>query len=347
MFKARIPLFTTRCFRLGKFYIFAIITMSSVLLGCNDGSNSNTRNTDTNNSKGSVTPPSNEQQNHLIAQFTRKPPAQSIPNVKQIYQEIPGRPFELKIFRVLSHTHVEDVTQQVTWHSETADCLENTCYEVKGGDIIAKEELRTFQLVAEYDGLKTPTVTFESLAFLKPCENDTSNRDNCLHIVQDSSGSATDKQFTEPPRVGVMETLGYKADSSYFNTGYTFKSYSVFKSITGSSNAFPLMLNSGFDSNSKAVTAGSQGQYARYCRDLAEIKFNGRSNWRRATLQEMLDLSNQDVVGVYGWPDTLYATSTIEDKYSRKLNTIVLRDGLTLSAYENEAQLATCVSPSI
>jgi len=342
---------------LGKLNYIVILILSFVTVGCNDDSGTNTQHAndservkiekDDNGSK--VTPPLNAQPNQLFVQFTRTPPTPPYPPGTQLEnQEIPGRPFELKIYQVLSDTKVEDVTQKVIWRSETSDCQENSCYVVQDGRIIAKQELKAFDLVAEYDGQETSKIPLESLATLKRCETDISNRDQCIHIVEGTSGTTINKLFTEPPRVGVMRILGYSADSSYFNTGYTYEKYNFIREAKDGGDSFPRMMNSGFDSNYQSDgSVGAEGQYARYCRDLASLKFDGKNNWRRATQQELVELSNLGVVGVYGWPNSLYGTSTVVDERTRQLKTVVLKDGFTMDAYESESQLTICVAENI
>lgn len=281
----------------------------------------------------------------LVYRFTRTPPPEnSAPTVQQVNQEVPGRAFEIKIYKTdVDKSKLEDVTSLVTWRSATPSCTENSCYAIRDGKVISKEELRAFELIAELNGQETPKIAFESLQSLKRC--DIGPRDNCLHIVEGASGAAANKQFTEPSRVGVMDLLRYHSDRSYFNTGYTFKVYASFSSLADGHQVFPVMMNSGFDNDFQSDgSVGAEGQYARYCRDLASIEFDGKNNWRRATQQELVDLSNQGMVSVYGWPDGAYSTSTIENAHSRQLQTVVLRDGFSISAYEGEAQLATCVS---
>jgi len=285
-------------------------------------------------------------QQQLSYQFTRTPPpVPSPPGTQQVNQELPGRAFQLKVLRKLNDANqFEDVTLQVNWRSTDETCQLESCYVISDGKIIGKQENKSIVLVAELDGLETSEIEFETLTSLKECNTEQPQSDSeCLQVVKGVSGAAANKLFTEPPRIEVIHFLGYKVDRSYFNTGYTYSGFTFERPSQNMAGA--TMMNSGYDVDFQSDgTVGVEGQYARYCRDLSAMEFNGRNNWRRATKEELVDLSNQGVVTVNGWPNAAYSTSTVTSDYSRELASVIMLDGFVIGINEGEARSPTCVS---
>lgn len=350
----------TRSSRLSCFqgHVKALLSaslISLILIGCSDDdAPSPTVNhpkppqSDSNNNDSKADSGTNIDQ--LAYQFTRiPPPVPSPPGTQQINQELPGRAFQLNVFRKLDDTsRLEDVTDQVNWRSTDQSCQLDSCYTLSDGKIIGKKENKKIVLIAEFDGLETTEIELETLTSLKTC-GEINNTDKaqygetCLHIIEGVSGASANKLFTEPPRVEVINYLGYQPDRSYFNTGYTYANFT--STHMTPTEGYGVMLNSGYDARFQSDEAvGTEGQYARYCRDLADIEFNGRNNWRRSTKEELVELSNQDVVSTYGWPASSYSTSTVTSEYSRELASVMIQDGFVISINEGEAVLPTCVS---
>ncbi|MGB0894603.1 MAG: Ig-like domain-containing protein [Parashewanella sp.] len=107
----------------------------------------------------------------------------------------------------------------------------------------------------------------------------------CLKVTE--SGN---KWFTATPSLAAMQVLGYSQGQG---NGKTYHS-----TRTESFGDFVLMTQEG----------SNDGQFARYCQDLADESFNGRSNWRRPTRGELRALHSDrgDMRANFGWANTQY-----------------------------------------
>ncbi|NOH63374.1 hypothetical protein F0265_15820 [Vibrio sp. RE88] len=246
----------------------------------------------------------------LHYQFTRSPmPPNSAPHVQRQNQELSGRPFQIEIYSLDDDLKLQEVTAEVSWNAVSEECNGEPCYTIDSeGRLIAGAKGK-FSAQAEYNGLLTPVILFETPRQLETCgvegNTDRTNlTEECLHIIVGSSGQADGKWFTEPPRVMVMNYMWYYSDNTMYNSGYTHSGFTV--DGGSGSNAFALMRNDGYDQNvkdfGKPVDEGQFGQHERYCADLAAINFNGRSNWRKPNLEELTELTSMSVGSTYGWP---------------------------------------------
>ncbi|MBE3662992.1 hypothetical protein BOO91_18835, partial [Vibrio navarrensis] len=91
---------------------------------------------------------------------------------------------------------------------------------------------------------------------------------------------------------------------------------------------------------------GVNGQFDRWCQDLAAMNFGGKADWRRPTQNELLSLFDErgDMYSFSGWPADEYAwTSTTNGpRYYR----VMLGSGMTGSVLPEHDYYATCVSGS-
>ncbi|MDC5821706.1 hypothetical protein OPW19_17980 [Vibrio europaeus] len=262
--------------------------------GCSDDSEEPTQegtkdtSTGTTDNQDNTTNDTPNDTSKLHVKFIRPaPPANSAPHVQQQNQELSGRPFQFEVYAVNDELNLQDVTTEVTWNTISEKCNGEPCYTVDPkGRLIAGAKGK-FSAQAKYNGLLSPTVHLEITRKLETCglegnADKTHLNANCLHIIVGDSGEALDKWFTEPPRSQVMDYMYYEYSPTVYNVGYT---RSGFAGGGGSA----LMRNDGFElsvEDTGNFVGGDWGQYDRYCKDLAQIKFNGRDNWRRARQSE-------------------------------------------------------------
>ncbi|MEX0336748.1 hypothetical protein [Vibrio tubiashii] len=292
----------------------------------------------------------------LHVKFTRSPPpANSAPHIQRQNQELSGRPFQLEVYAVNDELNLQDITTEVTWNTISEECNGKPCYTVDPkGRLIAGAKGK-FSAQAEYNGLLSPTVHLEITRKLETCgiegNTDKSHRtERCLHIIVGNSGDADGKWFTEPARPLVMEQMYYSADKTQYNSGFTHSGFTV--DGGSGSNTFSLMRNDGYDpsiEDTSRIQSGDYGQFDRYCRDLASIKFNGRDNWRRPSEWELRALYDHSIDTVYDWPVTgFYASSSVHITGGKhKLRYVNMTNGSATSLFpgvESSPSYSTCVS---
>jgi len=331
------------------FYWVVLVLSAFLLSGCGGGDSGSVSPPEADNvvdpiSDGSAEQPSSGGELHmgqLIYKFQRKAliPDQQPQNAQKHNEEIVGRPFLINLYRLSDDgSEVEDITEQVNWASIQENCPTGSCYKVgTNSELIGLNE-GTFTAQATFGGETSVPITFEVKGKLEVCglvdntDKTQSILDECLHIVEGTTGDAAQKWFTEPPSVGVMSNvLRYSFDSSYSNEGYTHGGY------LGAGIPYASMTNYGHP----------MGQYARYCADLASIRFAERDNWRRATKPEFdALLSNQDVSATYGWNgQSFFATSTMSGGQVEAVNYWSDMALLYWNQFDvSEKLLATCVS---
>ncbi|WP_180275350.1 hypothetical protein [Vibrio coralliilyticus] len=283
----------------------------------------------------------------LHYQFTRSPlPPNSAPHVQRQNQELSGRPFQIEIYTLDDDLKLQDVTTEVTWNAVSEECDGEPCYTIDSeGRLIAGAKGK-FSAQAEYNGLLTSVIQFETPRKLETCgvegNTDKANlTEECLHIIIGSSGQADGDWFTEPPRALVMSYMYYEFDDTQYNSGYTHSGY-----LNGDGSA--MMRNDGFDpeiEDTSRLQGGDFGQYDRFCKDLSQIEFNGRGNWRRARQEELISLANQNV-STYGWSTSShYAAVNVHiSKGQLLLRHVDMSTGIPVSKHPSERSLSTCVS---
>ncbi|WP_227993406.1 hypothetical protein, partial [Shewanella sp. YLB-07] len=154
---------------------------------------------------------------------------------------------------------------------------------------------------------KTIIVTeFELLMCGAVNDNDPTNAaGDCLKVATDG---ATGMLFTSTPSLVVMDALGYQeaAGSANINGGKTYAEIIIENGtygLVGSFARFDQILIGG-DNTSSTSVGGVSGQYDRWCKNLSDMNFNGRADWRRASLAELEGLySDRGGMDIgYGWP---------------------------------------------
>ncbi|EMN7257438.1 hypothetical protein WB876_003757 [Vibrio vulnificus] len=174
--------------------------------------------------------------------------------------------------------------------------------------------------------------------------SDTFASGSCIKVAEHN-----DMIFTGAPSIAALDYLGYskdnKADKSYTDVreqpelGSTF---GIFSQLTH----FPFEQD--FAEKQDIV-----GQFSNYCHNLAEISFDGKSNWRRATKSELDELASslgdeyEGMLGKQGWPIVRpYLTQSLDDSRNEySIARDMHKKGANSSSYSfNEAKFASCVS---
>lgn len=321
----------------GNFFYWLGLVLSALLLsGCGGGDSG------TGSSKERGTEPAtggNVNEGELMYKFHREElvPGQHPQDAQKHNEEIVGRPFLTSFYRLSDDgSQIENVTEQVNWVSLAESCQNGSCYKVDSDNKLIGLNEGIFTAQATFSSEVSVPIEFEVKGKLEVCglvdntDRAQSSLDRCLHIIEGTTGAAAQKWFTEPPRVTVMaDVLRYTADSSYSNKGYTHAGY------LGMGVPYATMTNYGYP----------EGQYARYCRDLAQIEFNGRNNWRRATKAEFDALLSNQNLAAYGWNDqSFFATS---DMSQGKVEAVAYLPDTSVywQLFElSDRLLATCVS---
>ena len=293
----------------------------------------------------------------LHVKFTRPAPvANSAPHIQRQNQELSGRLFQLEVYTIDDQLNLQDVTTEVTWNTISEECNGDPCYTLNSDGKLVAGAKGKFSVQAEYNGLLSSVVNLETPRKLETCgvegNADKAHRtEQCLHIIVGNSGDADGKWFTEPPRSQVMSYMWYSFDDKMYNSGYT---HSGFTTDGGSgTNQFAQMRNDGYDQSIKdaggSVDEGQYGQHERYCADLSAIKFNGRDNWRKPTLDELTELSTMSIGATYDWP--IYGSYSSGMPHMRgdangglHYISVVMSTGQNISLLPEKETYPTCLS---
>ncbi|NVJ57407.1 MAG: hypothetical protein HWE19_13730, partial [Vibrionaceae bacterium] len=209
-------------------------------------------------------------------------------------------------------TSTSMLDKPITWHLSDSIASIDESGMLKG---IEKGQLRIW---FSFEGLQSNEITINITTGLLPCGgqiNDTSKTNAagyCLKVVEGYEGDAENKLFTASPSIKVMEALGYTINDSRYNS---YKTYGGTHTETRIEGEFARFRYDGWDWNNTLGSPdyGNGGQLDRYCANLAELQFLGRTNWRRATRYELYSLAFylEDLTENFGWPGTYeYWTST-------------------------------------
>lgn len=170
-------------------------------------------------------------------------------------------------------------------------------------------------LTALDDGEAVLTATVEGIVSAPTTSKICQLQDECLSVV-DKQG----KRFTSSPSEVLLTSLAYSQyDSTYSEEG-----------IDGPEGEFAVF------THSNAV---------KWCKYLASNQYEGRSNWRLASRNELL----QELYGEFGhmylaqgWPASrVYWSNTANGS---KYYNVGLYDGFTLADFPNRTVYASCVS---
>ena len=177
--------------------------------------------------------------------------------------------------------------------------------------------------------------------------NKTNGTGDCLKVIENNG-----KLFTGTPSITVLNTMGYAkaAGSSSINDGKTYVFMSTETGNRGPVGGFGLFdqLLIGGDNTSSIAAESINGQYYRWCEDLASIKFNGRGDWRRASRYELEDLYSDrgDMYAGYGWATGYRYWSRSRTHNMTKFSRVYLRNTAIGSDRPNIRLYASCISGS-
>ena len=165
---------------------------------------------------------------------------------------------------------------------------------------------------------------------------------DCLKVATDDTGML----FTGTPSRAVVDALGYvQADGNdNTNDGETYAniySESGANGLVGFFARFDQLLINGDNSIS---AKGVDGQYDRWCKNLSDMSFNGRTDWRRASLNELQSLYGHrgNMYTGYGWASISYYWSS--SVAGSSFYGVGLDRGYMDSSSPSNSYYASCVS---
>lgn len=145
---------------------------------------------------------------------------------------------------------------------------------------------------AHFRGVQSAPLKLEILPALTSCgavnNTDKNNASGaCLKVLKGWHGEAKDKLFTGTPSSSFLDALNYRKEDTFGNTGKTYATtlVGIGKNATAGAH-FGLFRQDG----QEGTLDGSNGQYDRFCQHLVQLHFLTRTDWRRATGQELSDL---------------------------------------------------------
>lgn len=192
------------------------------------------------------------------------------------------------------------------------------------------------------------TKTKEALPVCPKQSNDaTHSTQQCLTVTADNSGN----WFSASPSQHVLKFLGYlqALGNQQVNKGKTYTALQQEMDATGAMKSFAL-----FDQRRLQTNQEMSSQYARWCQQLADIKFAGTNKWRRVTQEELDQLKAFAEQGVSssvispskGWPTVGRYWTESYDANKDAYATLSLEPGISVSHYDDhrQAHYATCVA---
>ncbi|MCG6459578.1 Ig-like domain-containing protein [Vibrio parahaemolyticus] len=240
-----------------------------------------------------------------------------------------------------------DVTRRVTWSSsDSATTIDAQGVLTAESGVITDKYLAVTAAVDELSDTK-PLIVKQPYVTICGTGVDDSDPTNaaraCLKVATDADGN----WFASTPSIAVMDALGYTVDDSETNSG---KTYSDTEGYHGNGGVFAEFRQDGAIAISPADGGdGANGQFYRWCKDLAAMEFAGKSNWRRPTSDELEGLyaANGNMWDSRGWPTgRYYWSSTVgTDTFnSSGYNIVGLDGGNVNTVIPMNDEYASCVS---
>jgi hypothetical protein len=250
---------------------------------------------------------------------------------------------------------IVDITSQVDWSTVTPDIA-----HFDSAGIATPSFIGTTQVVATMEGIVSDEVTLDVIDtqicghILGNPLNDQSgggindvDRDNaagkCLKIREIVDNGVT-KWFTSTPSETLVDYLGYTQDNNSDNAGNTYGGLFDESGTYGPSGVkFAEFRQDGMFSSYNS-------QYDRWCDRLSWLKFAGQSNWKTASVLELValkeyqkDPNSQGMYNRFGWPtQRAYWSNTVNGP---KMFTVHLYNGVSHNDREPLTALyASCVS---
>ncbi|KJR30121.1 hypothetical protein UF06_09810 [Vibrio sp. S234-5] len=162
----------------------------------------------------------------------------------------------------------------------------------------------------------------------------------CLKIATNNAG----QWFTSSPSEAMVQALGYTqaAGSVDTNGGRTYASTHTQTGSDGTAGG----VFAGFDQLAIGNGVGVNGQFDRWCQDLAAMNFGGKADWRRPTDNELLSLyiARGNMWSVSGWPANYAYYSSTPYSNTSDFWRVDLRDGYMNTSNPAYSQYVSCVS---
>ncbi len=246
----------------------------------------------------------------------------------------------------------EDVTSRVIWRVDDAGSMFS---DTTPGLLTAESGLDADKMVtvtASLDASIAEANTALTLknALLYACgtgvddTDSTSGLGECLKIATGTSGA----WFTSTPNIIVVDALGYTLDNSEINSGDTYASSWVEDGSYGPDGGEFIGFRQDGDGVLSPPDGGSgvDGQFDRWCQKLTLLNFAGRTNWRRPTADELVDVYNLHgrMWENQGWPGFGVYWSATEDG-AGSYNIVNLLEGInTGGMYLTTGLYVSCIS---
>ena len=194
------------------------------------------------------------------------------------------------------------------------------------------------------DITSSSTVTFTPLKMCGGTVDDTSKTNAkgiCLKVATDANGY----WFTSTPSIGLIRALQYTQDATSSNTGDTYSGYTTETGDNGPAGGSFIRFNQqGLNVVDPSAGNGTNGQFDRWCKKLNELRFGGRTTWKRPESSELTAFyANKGSLWIArGWPtNNNYWSATVFDTLYRRVS---LYDGQVYSNYPSGTHYASCVS---
>ena len=221
-----------------------------------------------------------------------------------------------------------------------------------GADSVGTITVMATGKLATWTSSETKTIMVTDTAFeLLMCGGELNDNDpvnaagDCLKVATDGT---TGMLFTGTPSLAVMTALEYVQSDGNNNTngGKTYGSTNTESGLFGPAGSFAefdqLLIDG--DRDNSISEGGVNGQYDRWCKNLGDLGFNGRTDWRSAIQTELHSLysTRDNMYAKYGWAtytgywSSSVAGNTFLNKY--------LYDGKERTGNPTGGRYATCVS---
>ncbi|MCF7507268.1 DUF1566 domain-containing protein [Vibrio sp. L3-7] len=207
----------------------------------------------------------------------------------------------------------------------------------------------TVTVYAHFRGVQSEPLTIEVLPELTSCGEVNSTDKNtpggaCLKVIKGTLGEAENKYFTATPSIRFLNALNYSQENNSVSTGKAFSTRFLGRGKYATRHEH--FVNFRQDGR-YSLPDGSGGQYDRYCKNLAQLNFLGKNDWRRATEKELSALGEQgDLFAQFGFVNNIvYWTSTRSLAEPSKFYRVGLVNGRSGLVHKSGVSLgASCVS---
>ncbi len=245
-----------------------------------------------------------------------------------------GRTSTYSATGVYSDSTTADLTSIADWSSSNASIA-----TISGGNAIAVAT-GSAEFTASFNGVNSSGTNLSVVDTVPVCGATPASSD-CILYSTGISGNAAGKLFTAGPSLSIVSAMGYTSMHKIANSGLTYAQAIAEDGTYAPEGIYVRFRNDG---------AGG-GQYDRFCLDLNNIAFDGKTNWRRATRFELSDLFNDygNMFVNQGWPASSGYWSSNYYGYSGTYDTdlywfVAMRTGANYIQIDWTPRPASCVS---